>query len=289
MRWKGREQSRNVEDRRGVGGVKMAGGGILGIVIALALAYFLGVNPQQFLNATGGGGQGLGIGASGGGQAGAGLDDETKEFVSVVLADTEKVWGHLFQQSGKRYREPKLVLYTGGTQTACGLGKAAMGPFYCPGDQQIYLDPVFFNDLARKHKAGGDFAQAYVIAHEVAHHVQYLLGTTQQVERQRRRLSKEQSNQNSVRLELQADYYAGCWAHHAQKAWNTLQEGDIQEALNAATAIGDDRLQKQARGYVVPESFTHGTSKQRYQWFAAGLKYGDPTKLDPFQMDYSDL
>jgi predicted metalloprotease len=209
--------------------------------------------------------------------------DEAADFTKVVLGDTEDTWKVLFQQQlNRRYKEPTLVLFTGSTQSACGLGQAAMGPFYCPADQQVYIDLSFFRDLQTRFKAPGDFAQAYVIAHEVGHHIQTLLGISEQVARQRQRVSETEGNKLSVRQELQADCLAGVWANHAHKARNILESGDIEEGLNAATAIGDDRLQKQSRGYVTPESFTHGTSAQRVRWFKTGLESGDMNSCDTF-------
>jgi len=209
--------------------------------------------------------------------AGDGVDDEAKEFISVVLNDTEEVWTDLFRTGveGGNYRKPKLVMYSGSTPTACGMGQSAMGPFYCPGDQIIYIDPTFFDDLARRHSAPGDFAQAYVIAHEVAHHVQNLTGLNNRANKARASGDERMSNQESVRLELQADYLAGVWANHAHQKFGSLESGDIMEAITAANQIGDDTLQKQAGGSVVPERFTHGTSEQRVRWFRAGLESGD--------------
>jgi predicted metalloprotease len=211
-------------------------------------------------------------------------DDELAAFVKVVLADTEDVWTKLFrEQMGKNYQKPVLVLYEGKVNSACGFASSATGPFYCPGDQKLYIDLSFYSDLKNKFGAPGDFAMAYVVAHEVAHHVQYLLGITRQVDSQRGKVSKTVYNDLSVRLELQADFFSGVWANHAQKMNDILEEGDIEEALNAARAIGDDRLQMQSRGYVVPESFTHGTSEQRMRWFTKGFKTGDPNQGDTFQ------
>ena len=216
-------------------------------------------------------------------------DDEASQFVRVVLRDTEVVWNELFQLLGKRYREPKLVLFDGQVESACGYQSAAVGPFYCPGDQKVYIDLAFFDDMKRKLNAPGDFAQAYVIAHEVGHHVQNVLGVSDAVQAERQRVSKIEANQLSVRQELQADFYAGVWAHHAQRKFNILQEGDIEEALNAANAIGDNRLQMQSRGYVVPESFTHGTSEQRIRWFARGFRSGNMEDGDTYSIAYEDL
>lgn len=275
MRWRGREQSENVEDRRGVS-PRMAmggGGGIVVVLIMLALKFFGA--PPAVQQIAGNIAQQV---QQGNAQppAGAGIDDDAKEFVAVVLRDTETVWARLFdeQVDGASYRNPTLELYTDQTQTACGTGQAAMGPFYCPGDQKIYIDPTFFDDLARRHQAPGDFAQAYVIAHEVAHHVQKLIGYSDTVSQIRMKGDERESNQASVRLELQADFLAGVWAHHAHREYSILEDGDMEEAINAANQIGDDTLQKQATGYVVPERFTHGTSAQRAYWFRKGFTSG---------------
>lgn len=279
MRWQGRRKSDNVVDaRRSRGGRLAVGGGVGGLVLIVVISLLLGRNPLQLLEEMGG------PGLSAGGQRP--LEEETevsaerREFVSVVLADTEDVWTVLFQGSGKAYQEPRLVLFSGGARSACGFASSAVGPFYCPADQRVYLDMTFFDELERKFGAPGDFAQAYVIAHEVGHHVQNLLGISGQVQEARTRLDAAQSNEVSVRLELQADYLAGVWAHHAQRMKNILEEGDLEEALGAANAIGDDTLQKQAQGHVVPDSFTHGSSEQRIRWFTKGLRSGDFGGMD---------
>jgi len=212
-------------------------------------------------------------------------NDPGREFVSVVLADTEETWGALFSASGKRYREPTLVLFSGAVQSACGFAQAAVGPFYCPGDAKVYIDLSFYDDLARRFGAPGDFAQAYVIAHEIGHHVQNLLGITERVHALQQRASREQANALSVRLELQADCLAGVWAHHAERARDLLERGDIEEGLRAAAAIGDDRLQRQSRGYVAPDSFTHGSSDQRVRWFRRGIDSGRTDACDTFSTD----
>jgi uncharacterized protein len=267
MKYKGRRGSANVEDRRGMGGKTLVGGGIGGLIIVLIIT-FMGGNPDEILND---------LGATGTEQNVAYEETEEEkelaEFVSVVLADTEEVWSSLFAEEGLTYKEPKLVLYTGSVQSACGAAGSAVGPFYCPGDQKLYIDLSFYQELQNKFQAPGDFAMAYVIAHEVGHHVQTLLGTSGQVNELRQRLSQEEFNKYSVKLELQADYYAGVWAHHAQ-GMNLLEEGDLEEALTAASAVGDDTIQKRAQGYVVPESFTHGTSKERKNWFYKGFESG---------------
>lgn len=273
MEWKGRRQSDNVEDRRGGGG-KVVGGGIGLFLIALLVMIF-GGDPSALFDAAQSTPQT---------QASApGIDDEGKEFVSVVLADTEDVWNALFKQMNRRYQEPTLVLFEQQVESACGYADAAVGPFYCPADSKVYIDLSFYGDLKNRFGAPGDFAQAYVIAHEIGHHVQNQLGISEQVHRMKKRLSEEEYNQLSVRLELQADYFAGVWAHHAQRSKNVLDKGDLEEALQAAAAIGDDRLQKQAQGYVVPESFTHGTSEQRMRWFRKGWESGTIADGDTFK------
>ncbi|WP_210471654.1 neutral zinc metallopeptidase [Sporosarcina sp. 6E9] len=267
MKYKGRRGSANVEDKRGMGGKTLVGGGIGGLIIVLIIT-FMGGNPEEVLND---------LGATGTDQNVAYEETEEEkelvEFVSVVLADTEEVWSGLFAEEGLTYKEPKLVLYSDSVQSACGVAGSAVGPFYCPGDQKLYIDLSFYQELKNKFQAPGDFAMAYVIAHEVGHHVQTLLGTSGQVNDLRQRLSKEEFNKYSVKLELQADYYAGVWAHHAQ-GMDLLEEGDLEEALTAASAVGDDTIQKRSQGYVVPESFTHGTSKQRKSWFYKGFDIG---------------
>lgn len=242
----------------------MAGGGV-GVLVLAAVILLLGGNPLGLLSSI----------STTGGSAIPPDDDELAQFVSVVLADTEDVWRHLFREEGIEYDEPTLVLFDGRVHSACGLAGAATGPFYCPADEQIYIDLTFFDELDERFGAPGDFAQAYVIAHEVGHHVQRLLGTTDRVHGARGRLSEAEYNDLSVRLELQADYFAGVWAHHAQAMAGILEPGDLEEAIRAASAIGDDRLQMQTQGYVVPDSFTHGTSAQRVRWFERGFRSGD--------------
>lgn len=290
MRWRGREQSENVEDRRGMGPATMAmgGGGILVLIMAV-VALFMGADPRDVAGLVG---QAQRPAVVPGAGKGAGVDDDNKEFVAVVLRDTEQVWTKLFQENvqGGRYQPPRLVMFSGAVQTACGTASAAVGPFYCPGDQQVYIDPAFFDELARRHKAPGDFASAYVIAHEVAHHVQHLLGFDGPVNQIRQRGSSEAANQASVRLELQADYLAGVWAHHAHRDYAILEQGDLEEAIRAANQIGDDTLQKQATGFVIPERFTHGTSAQRVKWFSRGFQSGDMGQCQQlFKLDYSQL
>jgi len=283
MRWKGRQGSSNVEDRRGGGGGgRRAGAGIgLGTIIIAIIIAVLGGDPMAFLQQQSGAGQTTSAPT---GVQQAGQNDELAQFVSVVLKDTEDVWTKLFrEQLGRTYKKPVLVLFNGSVRSACGMASAATGPFYCPGDDKLYIDLSFYQELKNRFGAPGDFAMAYVVAHEVGHHVQHMLGITDQVDRQRGRISKAEYNNLSVRLELQADFFAGAWAHHAQKMKNILEQGDIEEALGAAQAIGDDRLQMQAQGYVVPESFTHGTSKQRMHWFSKGFKTGDLSQSDTFK------
>lgn len=276
MKWQGRRRSSNVEDRRGMGGKTVVGGGIGGLILIL-LFTFLGGDPSILMNETS---QPVNDNSSVSYQ-GSEQEEELADFVSVVLADTEEVWSEIFRQRGMTYEEPTLVLFTGSVQSACGVSSASVGPFYCPGDQKLYIDLSFYNELQQRFQAPGDFAMAYVVAHEVGHHVQTLLGTTQQVMPLRQQMSEAQFNKYLVRFELQADYYAGVWAHHAQ-GMGYLEEGDIEEALNTANAIGDDTLQKQARGYVVPESFTHGTSEQRKRWFYQGFENGTIEGGDTF-------
>jgi hypothetical protein len=281
MRWQGREGSSNVEDRRrggGNAGRVGAGLGIGGTIIVVLFALLTGQDPSQILQQASSDPYAQSAPA-----AASPEEDALAQFVGVVLKDNEDVWATLFPQVlGSAYRLPKLVLFSGSTQSACGFASAATGPFYCPADEKIYIDLAFYSELKNRFGAAGDFAMAYVISHEVGHHVQNLLGTLSQVDAQRGRISEERQNQLSVRVELQADFYAGVWAHHAQQMKNILEEGDVEEALRAAQAIGDDRLQMQAQGYVVPESFTHGTSEQRMRWFLKGLKTGDMRQGDTF-------
>ncbi len=281
MRWKGRRQSSNVEDRRGRRPTRKAAGGGIGMLIIVAIVWLMGGDPSQVLNLMQGGGQ-----SSVATYQGSAQEDELAQFVSVVLADAEDVWSQLFQQAGGRYRLPTLVLYNGKVQSACGLSSAATGPFYCPGDEKLYIDLSFYDDLKRKFQAPGDFAMAYVVAHEVGHHVQRLLGASERVMSQRGRVSEKEFNRQMVRLELQADFYAGVWAHHAQRMHNILEQGDIEEALTAASAVGDDRIQKRSQGYVVPDAFTHGTSEQRMRWFSKGFKTGDIRQGNTFEASY---
>ncbi|ODS98542.1 MAG: metalloprotease [Lautropia sp. SCN 69-89] len=280
MRWQGERESSNVEDRRGMGS-RRAGLGLGTIAIALVASWLLGVDPRMIMGVLEGVDTMTGTSTQQQGPAPA-PTDETGRFVSVVLASTEDVWSRAFQQAGRTYQPPKLVLYSGRIDTACGLGAAATGPFYCPGDHRLYIDLSFFQLMRERLGAPGDFAQAYVVAHEVGHHVQNLLGTMEQMDRARRRASEQQYNALSVRLELQADCFAGVWANRSQQARNWLEDGDIEEGIGAASAVGDDRLQRQSQGTVSPETFTHGTSAQRVRWFQTGYKSGSASQCDTF-------
>jgi predicted metalloprotease len=287
MDWEDREESSNVEDRRGLGrkaGLAVSGiGGIIIVLVALAL----GVDPQRLLNPGGNNPP-----AAGGGAARPADPQEEKlaHFTKVIFGDTERVWGKLFERMGRDYRKPTLVLFSGQVDSACGEADAAVGPFYCPGDSKVYIDLSFYRDMQRQLNAPGDFARAYVIAHEVGHHVQKLLAYSRKADAARRSGSKAEANRASVRLELQADFLAGVWAHHGQEQFHFLRPGDVESALNAAFQIGDDRLQKRARGYVVPDSFTHGTSKQRMRWFQEGFKTGDVGRAQLlFDLPYDQL
>jgi predicted metalloprotease len=282
MKWEGREESENVEDRRGLGPTGMAIGGIGGVIVVLVGLIF-GVDLRPFLGQGRPGGQGAA-------QQQRPRDPEEERlahFSKVIFHDTEVVWDKLFRRMGRTYRKPTLVLYSGHVDSACGGASAAVGPFYCPGDSKVYIDLSFYRDMQRKLNAPGEFARAYVIAHEVGHHVQKLLGYSKRVDEARQ---TPERNRMSVRLELQADFLAGVWAHHAQETFNFLEQGDIESALHAAFEIGDDRLQKKARGYVVPDAFTHGTSQQRMRWFKEGFQTGDVGEARQlFDLDYKDL
>ena len=284
MRMDDQRESDNLEDRRGSGGGGLRlGGGRMGlgtIVVALVASYFLGINPLTVLNMLSGGGMPA-IEQSAPAQRPP-ADDGTARFVSQVLASTEDTWNTAFRASGQNYQEPKLVLFSGMTPTACGTGQSAMGPFYCPGDQKVYIDLVFFRELKERFKAPGEFAQAYVIAHEVGHHVQQQLGISAQVEKARRRAGPREGNALSVKLELQADCLAGVWGKHAD-SMRLLEPGDLEAALTAASAIGDDRLQQQSQGQIVPDSFTHGSSAQRVRWFRRGFESGDMNQCNTFK------
>ena len=282
MLWKGRAGSSNVDDRRGIsGGGLAAGGGIIGVIVLLINFFMGGGDVSQLPQVIQGGSQ-TQQQLSPEQQA---ADNERAEFVRVVLKDTEDVWNKIFAASGEDYPEPTLVLFRDQVQSACGGATSASGPFYCPGDKQLYIDLSFYEDLSRRFQAPGDFAMAYVVAHEVGHHIQTVNGTSQKMARLRSQVSQTEYNRYSVMMELQADFLAGVWAHHAQKMNNILEEGDIEEALNAANAIGDDRLQKESQGRVVPDAFTHGTSAQRMYWFKKGFQTGDITQGDTFNSD----
>lgn len=273
MQWRGRRESGNIEDRRGISGGHVAFGGIGGLIIA-AIVYFLGGNPNQVLQQQDDQTQNSSVNNP---------NDTLRDYVGVVLADTEDVWDSLFNNMHRQYVKPTLVLFSGQTEAGCGYASAASGPFYCPADEKVYVDLSFFNELTNRFGASnGDFAMAYVVAHEVGHHVQNLLGITDKVDQLRARMSDEQFNKYSVKLELQADFFAGVWAHYDQQMKHVLDAGDINEALSAANAVGDDRLQKESQGYVVPDAFTHGTSEQRMYWFKKGYTTGDISQGDTF-------
>jgi predicted metalloprotease len=292
MKWEGNRESDNVEDRRDdSGGGSSLGGGMIGgrgigigtIVVALVGGWIFGINPLTILSALSGGGDApVAVQQQQGPAHRLPADDKSAKFVATVLADTEDVWRAQFTQGGSTYREPKLVLFRGATPTSCGQGQAAMGPFYCPADQKVYIDLGFYDTLKNQLGAPGDFAQAYVIAHEVGHHVQNLLGISQKMDQMRSRMSRAEYNVMSVKLELQADCFAGVWAFHANSARKILEQGDVEEAMNAAAKIGDDALQRSSGGAVVPESFTHGTSAQRQRWFSNGIKSGSIQSCDTF-------
>ena len=276
MLWQGQRESENVEDARGSGGGRLVMGGGIGTVILVVLYLLLGGDPQALFNS-----QQAQLPQS------AQVDnqaprDEASKFVAVVLADTEDAWKEVFRQMGREYQEPRLVLFTDMIQSGCGFASGATGPFYCPQDRRVYIDLGFFRQLQERLGAGGDFAEAYVIAHEVGHHVQKLLGITDRVDAARRRASEAESNRLSVRLELQADFLAGVWARYADRVKHVVEAGDIEEAMRAASAVGDDRLQRRSRGYVVPDSFTHGSSEQRVRWFRRGYETGDLSQGDTF-------
>ncbi|HQV08258.1 MAG TPA: neutral zinc metallopeptidase [Thauera sp.] len=283
MDFRNGRESRNVEDRRGQGGRRLGGGGKIGIgtiVLALIAMYF-GIDPSVVLNTS----EMMSppaVESTQPGQARSPAEDEMARFVSMVLADTEDTWGPIFKAGGAQYREPGMVLYTGATRSACGVGQAEMGPFYCPADGKVYLDLSFFNELGQRYGAQGDFAQAYVIAHEVGHHVQNLLGISDKVQQARQRVSEREANLLSVRLELQADCLSGVWANHAHRSRQVLEAGDVEEGLAAASAVGDDQMQKRAQGYAVPDSFTHGSAAQRVRWFRQGLESGELRACDTF-------
>ncbi len=280
MRWRGGRRSSNIEDRRGQGAAPKVLGGGIGTIVIVLLAMYFGVDPAPLLEGMQSGGQASSTGSRP--TAEELENDPLADMVSVVVGDTEDVWSEIFAAKGQRYAAPKLVMFTGATRSACGLGQAAMGPFYCPADKKAYIDLGFYDQMRTRFNAPGDFAQAYVIAHEIGHHVQNLLGVSGKVHSMKQQLSKAEGNALSVKLELQADCFAGVWANRADRARNILESGDVEEALNAASAIGDDTLQKQSGGTVVPESFTHGTSAQRQKWFRIGLQSGNPDSCNTF-------
>ena len=283
MRWEGRRQSQNVEDRRSAGQQAVVGGGLLTLLIMIVMM-FLGVDPMQLMRMA----PELAGGPAPAAKAGKPINDEVSKFLKTVLADNEDVWNRIFPKAfGARFAPTKLVMFTGQVRSGCGIANAGAGPFYCPLDKTVYIDPTFYEELKRRFGAPGDFAQAYVIAHEFGHHIQNQLGISQQVQSLQGRVSQKEYNQASVRLELQADFLAGVWAHHLARYAGIVDEDDIREAVNAAAAIGDDRIQKQTQGYVQPEKFTHGDSEQRVRWFMYGLKTGDPTLMErAFEVDY---
>ncbi len=284
MRWKGARQSDNVEDRRGMSisrGAKVGGIGGLGLVAIVVISMFMGVDPSTLLQVVGQNTQSPSVSQEQ--TVNPPAHDEKSDFVRVVLADTEDVWKDIFQKSGKTYEEPKLVLFSGAVDSACGMAGSATGPFYCPGDHKVYLDLTFFEELGSRFGASGDFAQAYVIAHEVGHHVQNQLGIIPKVHELQSRMGQTERNKLNVMLELQADCLAGIWAHQTEKNRQFLEEGDVEEGLNAASSVGDDRIQKQTQGYVVPDGFTHGSSEQRVRWFKRGLEEGNFNSCDTFK------
>lgn len=278
MKWQGRQGSGNIEDRRGMSGGQMAIGGGIGGIVILLIVMLLGGDPTQLLNSLKSDQDTTQVATSA-------EEDQMAQFVSVVLKDTETVWGKIFEQSGTTYTQPKLVLFRGQVESACGLASTASGPFYCPSDQKVYIDLAFCDQLKTQFGAYGDFAVAYVIAHEIGHHVQNQLGIIDKIDKQKSRVSKTRANQLSVRVELQADFLAGMWAHYAAEMLKTLEAGDIDEAMNAAAAVGDDKLQMQYQGRVMPDAFTHGTSAQRKEWFRRGWESGDLDKGDTFNAD----
>lgn len=283
MRWQGRRQSSNVEDRRRMSGGKIAVGGGIGTIVIVIIVMLLGGDPQQVLDTM----QTETMEQSD--YQPSAHEEQLAEFVAVVLADTEDVWDSIFSNSGDTYRQPRLVLFRDAIQSACGYAGSATGPFYCSADEKIYIDLGFLEQLQERLGAQGDFAVAYIIAHEVGHHVQKLTGILEEVHDRSRRVSETEANQLTVRLELQADFLAGLWAHHAQRMKNILEAGDLEEAFNAAGAVGDDRIQMQTQGYIVPDSFTHGTSEQRQAWFRKGWRTGDLRQGDTFGEVYDEL
>ncbi len=283
MKWSGRRESGNVEDRRGRSVGRMAVGGGLGTIVLIVIAALFGADPRDVINLnpqTQQTGEEVPVDPA---------QEPMKQFVSVVLADTEEIWGQIFSRQGATYQKPWVVLYAGQVESTCGYATAASGPFYCPPDQKVYIDLSFFDELQSRFGAPGDFAIAYVVAHEVGHHVQNMMGLTDKVHAMQGQVSQEEYNRMSVRLELQADFLAGVWAHYAQNTLDVVEPGDFEEAIGAASAVGDDRIQKQSQGYVVPDAFTHGTSAQRIAWFRRGYETGDLSQGDTFGVDYEDL
>jgi len=278
MRWKGRRESSNVEDRRGMSPKGIVGGGI-GTIIIVVVVLLLGGDPTSILQNVQTDEQ-----TTNSNYIESAEDKELAQFVSVVLAETENIWHDIFKEKGATYREPKLVLFSGRVESACGIAGSSTGPFYCPGDEKLYIDLSFYNELQKRFKAPGDFAMAYVIAHEVGHHIQNLTGVMDKMNELRSQVNQEEYNKYSVKLELQADFFAGVWAHYTQRL-DLLESGDLEEALNAASAVGDDNIQKQTQGYVVPESFTHGSAEQRKKWFYKGFTTGDMMQGDTFSAD----
>jgi len=285
MRWESGRQSENVEDRRGVKVSRRVAGGGIGTVLLVLVALYFGIDPSIILNQGQMSVPGTGAPTQSAPYSVSPEEKRLAEFVSVVLADTEDTWQVLFRGMGKTYEEPKLVLFAGAVESACGMASTAVGPFYCPMDQKVYIDLSFYNDLKNRFGAPGDFAQAYVIAHEVGHHVQNLLGIADKVQSLRSRSSETEANKLSVMMELQADCLAGVWAYHADRARKILEQGDVEEALNAASSIGDDRMQRQARGHVTPDSFTHGSSAQRVRWFKRGIETGNIGQCNTFSSE----
>jgi uncharacterized protein len=278
MKWQGRQESGNIEDRRGRSTGRIAVGGGIGTIVIVLVVWLLGGDPSKLLNMIPGGADTAQISTSAG-------EDQMENFVAVVLKDTETVWGKIFEKSNMTYRQPKLVLFRDQVESACGLASSAAGPFYCPSDEKVYIDLSFCDQLKTRFGAYGDFAVAYVIAHEIGHHVQKQLGILEKIDSQRSRLSKTKANKLTVRLELQADFLSGMWAHYAEEMLNTLDAGDIEEAMNAAASVGDDKLQMKYQGRIVPDAFTHGTSAQRKEWFRKGWQTGDLNKGDTFKAD----
>ena len=278
MKWKGREQSGNIEDRRGIGRGKMVAGGTVGTLVIVLIVWLLGGDPSQVISSLQQGGNQSEVVDSSVIKA----EEKTAAFASVVLKETEDIWSEIFKKEGMTYREPTMVFFSQGTESACGSNSSATGPFYCPGDEKVYIDLSFLKELQDKLGANGDFAMAYIIAHEVGHHVQKQLGITDKMNELRESVSEDEYKRNSVRLELQADFLAGVWAHYADKTKNILEEGDLEEAMNAAEAVGDDRIQMESQGYIVPDAFTHGTAAQRKKWFMKGFRTGDINEGDTF-------